>query len=131
MNRSHRKGDRTGQAHSGVGHAQAPRHPSLHVFLASCLPLPTLLIPPLPRHTLQELIREMGDAPLLFEACLTLLTSTLANLHEELQRQEEGFYPDDDTPSVFDLALGVRLAEAASQVRWGTRVEVWMCTVNP
>ena len=73
----------------------------------------------------------MGDAPLLFEACLTLLTSTLANLHEELQRQEGSFYPDDDTPSVFDLALGVRLAEAASQVRRGKSVEACKCTLKP
>lgn len=123
--------DRRGSFRGGACQGTPKPFPA---YLSRFLPPPahTLsLIPPPPPHTLQELIREMGDAPLLFEACLTLLTSTLANLHEELQRQEEGFYPDDDTPSVFDLALGVRLAEAASQVRWGKSVEVWTCTVNP
>jgi hypothetical protein len=32
------------------------------------------------------------QAPVLFESCIVLLTSTLNSLHEELARREAGFY---------------------------------------
>lgn len=39
-----------------------------------------------------ELIRERGEAPILFEACIVLLTSTLDKLHAELDRRLGGYY---------------------------------------
>lgn len=48
-----------------------------------------------------------------------LLTSTLDKLHEELERRNTGYYQIGDT-AVFDLHLGVRLAEAAAQAMWGS-----------
>jgi hypothetical protein len=95
-----------------------------------------------------EMLRDRGEAPLLFEACITLLNDTLEKLHAEIERQaiveEGGEYDDDGLASAehrseqleaekeerevginpmeggdgcYDLALGVRLAEATSQVR--------------
>jgi hypothetical protein len=42
-----------------------------------------------------DLIRERDEAPILFEACIVLLTSTLDKLHAELERQLTGYYPED------------------------------------
>lgn len=39
-----------------------------------------------------ELIRERGEAPILFESCIVLLTSTLDKLHAELDRRTTGYY---------------------------------------
>ena len=67
-----------------------------------------------------NLIRDRGEAPVFFEACLKLLSNSMRDLHAELDRQAVGYYKSDMQPTVYDLALGVRLAEASSQV-W----EVW------
>ena len=76
-------------------------------------------------------LRDRGEAPVLFEACIVLLSSTLDKLHAELERQLNTYFQEDDregqdgsedgdkssqSPAPFDLALGVRLAEAGSQV---------------
>eukprot|EP00798_Chlamydomonas_sp_ICE-L_P023775 gene23775-9334_t len=65
-------------------------------------------------------IRERGEAPVLFETCLLLLSSTLDKLRDELERQLGNYYETDDEPPLYDLALGVRLAEASSQAMWGS-----------
>lgn len=63
-----------------------------------------------------NLIRDRGEAPIFFEACLKLLSNSMRDLHAELDRQAGGYYKSDSQPTVYDLALGVRLAEASSQV---------------
>ncbi|KAG1678758.1 hypothetical protein FOA52_012798 [Chlamydomonas sp. UWO 241] len=73
---------------------------------------------------LMEMVRDRGDAPLFFEACILLLNVTLRNLHDELDRQDGDYYQDDEEPAVYDLALGIRLAEAAAQAMWGA---AYMC----
>jgi hypothetical protein len=71
--------------------------------------------------------------PLLFEACLRLLSKAMRKLREEMERQMGNFYLDpstqsagdgdgrdqrrDDIRPLYDMARGVRLAEAAAQVR--------------
>mmetsp|Transcript_26929 Transcript_26929/g.69418 ORF Transcript_26929/g.69418 Transcript_26929/m.69418 type:complete len:871 (-) Transcript_26929:1245-3857(-) len=66
-----------------------------------------------------ELIRDSGEAPTLFESCLRLLVSVFGKLHDELDRRTNGYYKEGDT-AVYDLYLGVRLAEASSQAMWGS-----------
>lgn len=88
----------------------------------------TTLAPPL--QVLDEdamnLIRDRGEAPVFFEACLKLLSNSMRDLHAELDRQAGGYYKSDMQPTVYDLALGVRLAEASSQV-WEVWGSVGMC----
>jgi len=55
----------------------------------------------------------------LFESCLRLLVSVFGKLHDELDRRTSGYYREGDT-AVYDLYLGVRLAEASSQAMWGS-----------
>jgi len=59
------------------------------------------------------------QAPILFESCLCLLVSVFSKLHAELDRRTNGYYKEGDT-AVYDLYLGVRLAEASSQAMWGS-----------
>eukprot|EP00198_Chlamydomonas_reinhardtii_P003541 XP_001692877.1 flagellar associated protein [Chlamydomonas reinhardtii] len=68
-----------------------------------------------------ELIRDRGEAPLMFEACIVLLQSTLGKLKREVQRFYGQLTPEEaaSTPP-FDVELGVRLGEAASQAMWGS-----------
>ena len=72
---------------------------------------------------------------MLFAACLTLLSTSMRKLHEELDRQMGTFYLDliadtgggdgldsrgaegDGIKPLYDMTLGVRLAEAAAQVK--------------
>eukprot|EP00983_Pelagomonas_calceolata_P113247 1159965-Pelagomonas_calceolata.AAC.4 len=60
-----------------------------------------------------------AQAPTLFESCLRLLVSVFGKLHDELDRRTNGYYKEGDT-AVYDLYLGVRLAEASSQAMWGS-----------
>jgi hypothetical protein len=81
--------------------------------------------------------RAISQAPVLFEACLVLLTSTLDALHAELGRRQGGHYAHGEPPA-YDLYLGVRLAEASSQAMWGSahyciqaeRIEVRRCLLR-
>lgn len=42
-----------------------------------------------------------GEAPILFEACIVLLTSTLDQLHAELERRTSGYYQVSGSTHVF------------------------------
>ncbi|GFH26691.1 uncharacterized protein HaLaN_24880, partial [Haematococcus lacustris] len=66
-----------------------------------------------------ELIREREEAPILFEACIVLLTSTLDKVYEELDRRTGAYYKEGEEPE-YELYMGVRLAEASSQAMWGS-----------
>ncbi|GIL66635.1 hypothetical protein Vafri_20126 [Volvox africanus] len=68
-----------------------------------------------------ELIRDRGEAPLMFEACIVLLHSTLGKLKREVARFYGQLTPEEmEATPTFDVELGVRLAEAASQAMWGS-----------
>ncbi|KXZ56071.1 hypothetical protein GPECTOR_2g953 [Gonium pectorale] len=68
-----------------------------------------------------ELIRDRGEAPLMFEACIVLLHSTLTKLKREVARFYGQLSEEEAAASPqFDVELGVRLAEAASQAMWGS-----------
>ncbi|KAJ9524025.1 hypothetical protein QJQ45_022487, partial [Haematococcus lacustris] len=58
-------------------------------------------------------------APILFEACIVLLTSTLDKVYEELDRRTGAYYKEGEEPE-YELYMGVRLAEASSQAMWGS-----------
>lgn len=76
------------------------------------------------RHDIDSFgFRDRGEALVLFEACLLLLSSTMARLNTELCRlmEDDSILEEEVTEPGVDLALGVRLAEAAAQVRLSWR----------
>ena len=91
--------------------------------------------------------RERREAPLLFEACITLLGSCFSKLHAEIDRQMGEHYatavnnsswgaPEDDGAGVqsepeYDMTLGVRLAEAAAQAMWGSANSCSTSCISP
>ena len=69
-----------------------------------------------------ELIRERSEAPLLFEACIVLLTSTLDKLHVELERQLSGYYEDETQVGLCVGGVHWRLGPGCRPCHSGSRL---------
>ncbi|MEW5306191.1 MAG: hypothetical protein WDW36_008675 [Sanguina aurantia] len=71
-----------------------------------------------------DLVRGRAEAPLMFQACILLLGSVLGRMLAEVARQTAASAgtadPCQPAEQLYDLDLGVRLAEAASQAMWGS-----------